>query len=80
VARHPAAHIAHPTLKIIHERGDLRLPHGATLFDGQAIDGALHVEDRVDPSDSFDRQRSLREFSQLEEVASAVRPTQRLGQ
>src|SRR6185437_16320414 len=57
VARHLAAHTAHPTLKIIHESGDPLLPHGTTLFDRQAVEGALDVEDRVDPSHSFDRQR-----------------------
>jgi hypothetical protein len=80
VARHLAAHITHPALQIVHESGDPLLPHGATLVSRQTIDGALSIEDRIDPADSFDRQRRLREFRQLEEVAPAVRPTQRLDQ
>jgi hypothetical protein len=80
VARYLAAHITHPALQIVHENGDPLLPHGATLVGRQTIDGALGVEDRIDPTDRLDRQWRLGEFRQFEEVASAVRPTQRLDQ
>jgi hypothetical protein len=72
VARHLAAHTAHPVLQIIHQSGDLLLPDGATLFDRQTIDCTLDGEDRVDPPDRFNLQRSLCEFGQLEEAAVAA--------
>jgi hypothetical protein len=70
----------HPALQVVHETGDPLLPHGATLIGRQTIDGALGVEDRIDPADRLDRQRRLGQFRQFEEVAPPMRPAQRLDQ
>jgi hypothetical protein len=51
-----------------------------SLFMRQTVDRALEIKDRIDPSHRFNCERRFREMSQLEEVASAVRPAQSLGQ
>ena len=72
--------MAHPAFEIGDERVDLILPHSMPLFVRQTIEGALETEDCIDASHRLDRQRRFRQLSQLEEVAPAVCPTQRLGQ
>jgi hypothetical protein len=50
VARQFAAFASHPALEIRDERNDVFLPHSETTFGGQTIDGALGVENDVDPT------------------------------
>ena len=49
------------------------------LSGGQAVDGALGVEDGVDAPHRLDGERSARHLGQLEQLAPAVRPTRGLG-
>lgn len=63
-------------MKIVHESGNLLLPHSKTLFDRQAVYGALGIEDGVDPPHGFYRKRGFRQLCQLEEVAPPMGPAQ----
>src|SRR5690242_13246211 len=80
VARILATYIAHPVCQTGDEWSDLILAHCVSLFMRQTVDRALEIKDRIDPSHRFNSERRFREMSQLEEVASAVRPAQSLGQ
>jgi hypothetical protein len=73
VTRHPAAHIAHPALKII-QTAICSCRTAAMLFDRQTIDGAFSLEDRVSPSDSFDRQRSRCQSASLKKSCAGHVP------
>jgi hypothetical protein len=70
---------AHPGLKLNHQGSSPLLAPGVPLGGRQSADLALDGEDRVDPADGFDRQRSLGHVGQDEELASPVTPARRLG-
>ena len=53
----------------------LLLADGQALLGRQAVDGALGVEDGVDPPHRLDRERRLGEIGQLEEVAPCRAPS-----
>jgi hypothetical protein len=75
VAGHAGALPAHPALELGDERGDLPLPNGEALIGGQAVDGALGGEDRVDLPHRLGGERGAGHFGQLEQLAPAMGPT-----
>jgi len=72
MARHLAACRAHPGLEAGSQRRPMRLAHGEALLWGQAVDGALDVEDGVDPPHRLGRERGLRRLGEVKELPPAV--------
>ena len=90
MARETGALAAHPGLELGDQRGDLGLPDRETGAGVEAVDRPLGVEDGVDADDRLagerrDRRRLLAaaggggDVGELEELAPAMRPAQRLG-
>jgi len=76
---HACALLAHPALEVGNERRDLLLPHGEALIGGQAVDGALGGEDRINPPHSLRGERRTGDLGQLEQLAPAMCPAGGLG-
>ena len=53
---------AHVDLKVLDQRPAQRLSHLKTLFGAPSIDGALDLEQRIDPPHDLDRDRRERDF------------------
>ena len=81
---------AHPLVQLGDERRRFCLPDGEAVIGTGAVAGALEVEDGVDALHRLQRQRRDRrgvlaaaavggDVGELEELASRVRPAQRLG-
>ncbi|BCI65969.1 hypothetical protein AAJCM20276_05930 [Acetobacter aceti] len=64
----------HPGQQAIDHGRDALLSHGETLRQRCPIDGALGLEDRVDPAHGFHGERRAAEFGQFEQAAPLVRP------
>jgi hypothetical protein len=79
VARHAGALFTHPDLEPGDEGCDLLLSHGQALIGGQAVDGALGCEDRVDPPHRLGGERGTGDLGELEQLAPAMRPARGLG-
>jgi hypothetical protein len=60
VAGQLAAVPPHPGLELGDERRDVLPAHGQALLGGQPVDGALGVEDRIDPAHRLDGERRAR--------------------
>ena len=72
MARHLAARPAHPGFEVGHQRRHVRLPHGEALLGRQAVDGALDVEDGVDPAHGFGGQRGARDLGEVKQLATPM--------
>jgi hypothetical protein len=79
VARQPGPLGSHPGFQLADEGSHVPLAQHQALFDGQPVEGALDVEDGVDPADRFERQRCLGDVGQDENPAPGVAPARRLG-
>jgi hypothetical protein len=91
MAREPSALFAHPYVETGDKRSALLLAHGLTLIGAEAIDGALDLEQSIDPLDSLQSNRrdyrgllALRfalgvglNVRQNEELAPAMAPARR---
>jgi hypothetical protein len=73
------AFAAHPLLESGDERSDSDLPRAMTLSCREAVDVALDVEDRIDPTHRFDRERRLGKIGEDEQLAPFMRPARGLG-
>ena len=80
VARHFAACPAHPGFELGHERRHVRLPQGEALLSRQAVDGALDVEDGINPPHGFGGERRPRDLGQVKQLATPMSPTPRFRQ
>jgi hypothetical protein len=80
----------HPELEVRDQRDDLGLPHGQTGAGVEAVDRPLGTKDGVDADYGLVRERRDRgclpaapggggDVGELEELAPAVRPAERLG-
>jgi hypothetical protein len=72
VAGQPATALAHPGLELGDQRRDVPLSGGQARRGGQAVDGALGVEDGIDPAHRLDGERRARQLGQLEQLAPAM--------
>jgi hypothetical protein len=62
MSRHLAPGGPHPGLQLRHQRRHLVSTHGQALLDGQAVNGPLGVEDRVNPSHRLGSERRFGEL------------------
>jgi hypothetical protein len=69
----------HPCFQLAHEGCHVRFAQRQALIFGDAIEGALDIEDGVDPAHGFEGQRRLGNVRQHEELAPGVAPARRLG-
>lgn len=62
----------HVDLKFLDQRSAQRLSGYQTLLDSPAIDGALDLEQRIDPAHHLDRDRRQRDFLLAGSLASRI--------
>ena len=66
--------VAHPELKVDHQRRHLVLPHDQALLRRPAVDRALGVEDGVDPPHRLGCQRRTTQLGQFKQLSPPVGP------